>query len=164
MLGRESGHPTPKEATKVVSASSKGKIIRLAGQVTVHCDQPIAGCEHFTWGEATKNGERLPSDKAIVDRIVATAHYFELIRELFGGRTIFITSWYRPPEVNRQQGGVKNSRHLLGDAVDFLVEDIPPLEVYRRLNNWHGARGGLGNSSAFTHLDRRGYCARFSYG
>lgn len=157
-------HSPPQEATQASVKVLKGISFRLPGKEIVYCDQAIGKCPNFTWGEATKNGSRVPFDKQAVQRIIELAEYMELVRAIFDGRVITITSWYRPPEVNRQQGGVSNSRHLVGDAVDFLVSGIPPRDVYRRLNNWHGARGGLGNSSAFTHLDRRGYCARFSYG
>lgn len=160
----ECKHPEPREATEILTETSKGKSIKLPKGEVVYCDQPIFGAKHFSWGEATKNGSRIPLNSQIVGNIIELAGYLELVKSIFDNRSIILTSWYRPPEVNRQQGGVKNSRHLLGDAVDFLVQGIPPTEVYRRLNNWHGARGGLGNSNAFTHLDRRGYCARFSYG
>lgn len=162
-LDGQSKHPVPVEATKISLEEVKGTI-KLPNKEIVYCNQPIFGSRHFTWGEATKNGSRIPLNTQIVSHIIDLAEYLELIKSIFDDRPINITSWYRPPEINRQMGGVPNSRHLLGDAVDFLVSGIPPVEVYRRLNNWHGARGGLGNSSAFTHLDRRGYCARFSYG
>lgn len=160
----QTSHPRPREATEILTEVSKGKLIKLFKGEAVYCNQPIFGAKHFTWGEATKNGTRIPLNNQIVQNIIELAGYLELVKTIFDGRSINITSWYRPPEVNRQQGGVKNSRHLVGDAVDFIVTGIPPVEVYRRLNNWHGARGGLGNANNFSHLDLRGYCARFSYG
>lgn len=163
-LAGESNHPEPEESNDILFKVTKGKPFKLLNGETVYCQQHIFGTQHFTWGEATKNGERIPLNNLIIENIIELAGYLELVKSIFDGRPVVITSWYRPPAVNLQQGGVKNSRHLLGDAVDFIVTGIPPTEVYRRLNNWHGARGGLGNSSAFTHLDLRGYCARFSYG
>lgn len=61
-------------------------------------------------------------------------------------------------------GGASQSRHLVGDAVDFVVVGLHPSEVYSRLDLWWGNRGGLASSSVFTHLDVRGYEARWSYG
>lgn len=163
-LDGSSKHPSPQEATQIIPGAYKRKSICLPGNKVVYCDQPIAGCQDFTWAEATKNGTRVPLNTPIVKNIIELAEYLELVKAVFDDKTIIITSWYRPPEVNLQQGGVPNSQHLLGRAVDFLVQGVAPVDVYRRLNNWHGARGGLGNSRAFTHLDRRGYAARFTYG
>lgn len=163
-LGGHSKHISPKESGFISLKIAKGKAIKLLSGEVVYAEQPIFGAQHFTWGEATRNGSRIPLNSQIVQNIIELAGYLELVKSIFDSRPVIITSWYRPPEINRQQGGVKNSRHLVGDAVDFIVTGIPPVEVYRRLNNWHGSRGGLGNSSHFTHLDRRNYYARFSYG
>lgn len=158
-------HPTPVEAINAAKfeVGSQGKTIYLPSGATVGLAQPISGSLYFTWGEATHNGTRIPSDTLIVQRISQTAKYLDLVRELFD-HPIKITSWYRPPLINSQVGGVSNSRHLIGDAVDFVVDGIAPYKVYSRLDNWHGGRGGLGNSAYFTHLDLRGYAARWLYG
>lgn len=156
--------PSPKEAAIVPSPLPTGKGIKLPDGSTVYTGSLIPGSAYFTWGEATKGGGRIPRDGAIVSRIIRAAVYLDKIRHFFDDRPITITSWYRPPDVNRQQGGVSNSFHLLGHAVDFLVGGVFPLDVYRRLNNWHGGQGGLGRSSDFTHLDLRGYAARWEYG
>lgn len=157
-------HPNPKEAGIVGPPFPTGKSIRLPDGSTVYTGSLIFGSSYFTWGEATKGGGRIPRDIAITARIIKTAMYLDQIRSFLDGRSITITSWYRPPDINRQQGGVNNSTHLLGHGVDFLVGGIPPLEVYRRLNNWHGGQGALGRSNHFTHLDLRGYGARWEYG
>lgn len=157
-------HPVPIEAKKTpIPTSTKDKSFRLSGGEVVFCKQKILGSESFTWGEATKEGSRVPISHIVVTKIIEIAEYLELVKVLFENRPIIITSWYRPPDINKQQGGVSNSRHLIGDAVDFLVQGVPPLDVHKRLHNWHGSRGGLGKSNHFTHLDRRGYYARWSY-
>lgn len=160
----EAKHPDVAESNTSKLIISQGKSIKLPGKETVYCSEPINGCQHFLWGEATKNGTRIPLNNQIVQNIIRLAEYLELIRALLENRVVTINSWYRPPEVNSLVGGVSNSQHLFGNAIDIVVQGIPPSEVYRRLNNWHGARGGLGNSNTFTHLDLRGYYARFSYG
>lgn len=33
-------------------------------------------------------------------------------------------SWVRPSEVNHRVGGVSNSRHIVGDAIDFYGDGI----------------------------------------
>ncbi len=119
---------------------------------------------HFTWGEATHNGTRIPEQKSVVYGIVRIAQALEEIRQLYGGRAITITSWYRPRAINAAVGGASLSRHLQGDAVDFTITGIHPYDVYKRLDSWWGSRGGLASSSVFTHIDTRGYRARWSYG
>lgn len=145
--------------------TSEGKILRLPGGEPVNTIKSIIpGCKNFVWGEATAQGARVPQSKSVVAGIIKIAQYLEGIRQYLGDRSITVNSWYRPARVNAQVGGVSNSTHLLGHAVDFVVDGIPPLEVYRLLNSWHGSRGGLGRSSQFTHLDLRGYQARWQYG
>lgn len=119
---------------------------------------------HFTWGEATHDGTRLPENAGIVYGMIRVAKALEEVRHLYGGKTISINSWYRPPAINRAVGGASQSRHMQGDAVDFNVAGIHPYDVYARLNSWWGSRGGLASSSVFTHIDTRGYRARWSYG
>lgn len=157
-------HPNPKEAMAPPVPLPTGRGMRLPDGSTVYTGALITGSRNFTWGEATKGGGRIPRDGTITAKIIKAAVYLDQIRSFLDGRPITITSWYRPPDVNRQQGGVSNSTHILGHGVDFLVGGIPPLEVYRRLNNWHGGQGGLGRSSHFTHLDLRGYYSRWEYG
>jgi len=48
--------------------------------------------------------------------------------------------------------------------VDFVVSGISPPQVNRQLEPWWGDRGGLASVSCFTHIDARGYKARWSYG
>lgn len=47
------------------------------------------------------------------------------------GKSFRITSGYRSPELNSAVGGSKTSQHNKGQAVDFLVKDMTPLEVCR---------------------------------
>lgn len=119
---------------------------------------------NFTWGEFTKGLTRVPQSKSVIDNILRLADYLEEVRSLFGNPTITINSGYRPPSVNKSVGGASNSQHLYGAAADIVVRGIAPHEVYKRLNSWHGDKGGLGDGRSFTHIDLRGYRARFSYG
>lgn len=160
----EASHPTPEDIKTEKVFSSKGKSFKLPGGEIAYCDQPIHGCKNFLWGEATKDGARIPLNTSIVANIISLAQYLELVRAFLGDRSITINSFYRPPHINSAVGGVPNSTHILGLGADFTVEGIPSLEVYKRVSNWHGSRGGLGRSSEFTHLDKRGFYARFNYG
>jgi uncharacterized protein YcbK (DUF882 family) len=85
------------------------------------------------------------------------------VRALFGNRSVEVNSWYRDPATNLRVGGWAMSRHIHGDAVNFKVEGVSPQDVYARLDPWWGRRGGLASSSQFTHIDARGYRARWLY-
>lgn len=157
-------HPVPKEAVEPPPQISLGKSFLLPGGKIVYCNAPILVNSNFTWGEATKNGDRIPASTGVVQQIAKITVILDGIRPLFNNRPMFITSWYRPPTVNRSVGGVSNSRHLQGDGVDFIVQGVNPLDVYKKVSPWLGDRGGLGKSSQFTHIDARGYQSRWVYG
>lgn len=145
--------------------SNKTGPIQLPGyDKTFYLSEPIITGGHFSWAEATKNGTRIPTNKTIVENILKIAEVMEEVREYFGNRPIVVNSWYRDPVTNRKVGGATRSRHLSGDAVDFVVEGISPMSVNKRLDSWWGSRGGLASASCFTHIDARGHRARWSYG
>jgi len=45
---------------------------------------------------------------------------------------IFVSSGYRPYELNRKIGGSTTSAHMIGNACDFVVTGMKPLDVARR--------------------------------
>lgn len=124
---------------------------------------PIYNGSHFTWGEATRDGERMPQQTnfegviipaaQITSNIIKITKELDKIRSQFGDRPITVTSWLRPPAINRDVGGARSSQHLLGWAVDIQIEGLKPTYVASQLrSSW---AGGLGNSRIFTHLDLR---------
>lgn len=161
LLEASTNRNAPKDNEKAIVSKSQSlfpKVGLVSAKTLVH----EGG--HFTWGEFTKNLSRVPQNERVVDQIMKLAYYLESVRSHFGNPSITINSGYRPPSVNRAVGGATNSQHLYGAAADFVVSGIRPSEVYKRLDSFHGSKGGLGNGSSFTHLDLRGYRARFSYG
>lgn len=138
--------------------------IRLPEVGLVVANELVPGSGHFSWGEFTKGLSRIPESAAVVREIIRLAQHLDDVRAFLGGRSIVITSGYRPPLVNRVVGGVSNSQHLYGGAADIIVGGMPPHEVFRQLDQWHSSKGGLGDSQHFTHLDLRGYRARWNYG
>ncbi|MBT9312266.1 D-Ala-D-Ala carboxypeptidase family metallohydrolase [Leptothoe kymatousa] len=143
----------------------KGPYIKLPGfRGNFYLASPIIPGGNFTWGEATHGGSRIPVNRNVVYGIIRIARVMEEVRDRLGGRPLTINSWYRDPVTNRRVGGASRSRHLVGDAVDFVAPGIHPYDVYDRLNRWWGSRGGLASATVFTHIDTRGYYARWSYG
>ncbi|WP_008314201.1 D-Ala-D-Ala carboxypeptidase family metallohydrolase [Leptolyngbya sp. PCC 6406] len=154
----------PVEPETKIAQPDRGRPITVPKLGTVYLGEPILPNGHFSWAEATKNGSRIPVDEKVVNGILKIAEVMEEVRDFLGGRPITINSWYRDPASNRKVGGAKDSRHMYGDAVDFVVQGIAPPEVNRRLESWWSNRGGLASASSFTHIDARGYRARWRYG
>ncbi len=146
-------YPLPKPAP-APTPSYSGFSFRLPGNVsTFYTDQPIIPGGSFTWGEATKDGTRIPDSVDIVDSIVALARQLERARQQIG-QPFLVNSWYRPPAINAAVGGVSNSQHLYGRAVDLQVNGYSG----RRLANavmlwWPGGVGIYSNLPDVVHLD-----------
>ena len=147
-----------------LSSEKKGPFKLPGYDSTFYLSEPIIAGGNFSWAEATKNGTRIPVDKSVVAGILKIARTMEEVREFMGSRPITVNSWYRDPATNRRVGGASRSRHLVGDAVDFVVQGIAPKEVQKSLDDWWGSRGGIASASVFTHIDARGYKARWTYG
>ena len=82
--------------------------------------------------------------------LVPTAQMLEGIRARLS-RPIKVLSWVRCARHNARVGGAKGSYHLIGWAVDFVVEGMPARQVQDRLADHPG---GLGCYARFTHVDR----------
>ena len=67
------------------------------------------------------------SNPIIQDNMFRLLKILEDIRTLFFDEPIYITSFYRNKRHNKKVGGVANSYHLLGAAVDVTCSDIPSL-------------------------------------
>ena len=59
-----------------------------------------------------------------------TALRMEIVRVLLKDKPILVSSWYRSPAVNAAVGGVENSSHAKGEAVDFICPGFgTPYEI-----------------------------------
>lgn len=77
------------------------------------------------------------------------------------GKKIKINSGCRCLEHNRKQGSKDTSQHVKGRAADIVVEDTAPEVVADYFCNKKDLFGGVGRYSTFTHVDTRGYNARW---
>lgn len=117
----------------------------------VSTNQLIDGTENFTWGEATKGLTRIPTSWRVTQNIIRVAQKLQKLRDNeFNCNPVIVTSWFRDPVSNQKAGGVSNSKHLEGHAVDFYVSGMNIREVQRLLQDWEG---GFGSYSTFVHLD-----------
>lgn len=93
----------------------------------------------------------------------ALVQALEDIRSQAGGPVI-ITSGYRPPEYNRDVGGVSDSTHIDGLAADIYVGHLTTAQLLVICERVIGKRGGVGYypDAGFVHVDVRGYYSRWS--
>lgn len=116
----------------------------------------------FTWAEATHGGTRMPSNQAAVDAIVQIAVWAQQARDRIG-RPFFVMNWYNPVAATSRIGGVDDSRHSVGDAIDFYCDGLTGDQLYWFLDPWWA--GGLGRFATLPylcHIDARDYRVRWS--
>lgn len=82
------------------------------------------------------------------------------IRDHFG-TAITINSGHRCPAYNYRVGGARRSQHMLGTAADFNVKGKTPNEVQDFILTKYEGMYGIGRYNNFTHIDVRGYQARW---
>jgi hypothetical protein len=113
-------------------------------------DPIYPGCV-YTWGDATKNGSRVPASRSVMEGIAKVARVMQDLSDRYnGGRKMQVNSWYRDPESNRRARGASRSRHLQGDAVDFWHPNMN--QIHRDLvNSWSG--GTAIKIGSFVHVD-----------
>jgi putative chitinase len=120
----------------------------------------------FTVREVTLGDKRrIPKNPNHEVNIIETAKALDRVREL-RGLPILTSSWYRPTEINREVGGVGDSQHLTGNAVDVYPADINDLFNFQRwldLYAWNDKALGYGAVKGFVHLDRRKGRIRWNY-
>ena len=153
--------PLPESTVK-----DKGFLLKIHGR-ELWSNQPIlSSTPNFTWREALHVSGygvyRHPATPGVLTNIERVAGVMQQIRNRYN-RPISINSWYRDPVTNRRVGGASASRHLQGDAVDFVVQGMTTQQVYNDLNPWWGSQGGLAYHPAFVHLDCRQWKSRWFY-
>lgn len=154
--GYKVARPDRKPEIAAVSFASKGikspegnNYINVPKFGKVPLDSRIPGTVHFYWYEATHAGTRIPPTEEVVNQIVEVALLAQKVRDKIRV-PMRITSWYRPADINAQVGGVPNSHHITGGAIDFYADPHLGVEIYHMLNgDW---RHGLGHYGHFPHI------------
>ncbi len=104
---------------------------------------------------------------APLPQVQRLADQLQVLRDAIGV-PIHINSGYRTLAHNRSVGGVKDSRHLVGDAADISSRGMAPLDVYCAtevlIRQGRMNQGGLGAYVYHTHYDTRGSRSRWATG
>lgn len=99
------------------------------------------------------------------DNLKIVVGNLQVLRDYLGV-PIHINSGYRSPRHNQKIGGVRNSYHTKGMAVDISVKNLSPRKVRRAILRLIkvGAmkEGGIGLYNGFVHYDIRGTKARWN--
>lgn len=112
--------------------------------------------QYITVGEVLQYDKRRKpkvgstEEKSIID----VCAEFDKIRAAWNG-PLGVTSGYRPEPINSQVGGVPNSYHVKGMALDIYPIDDSLEKFYRWLiQRWSGGFGD-GRNKGFIHIDTR---------
>jgi len=110
-----------------------------------------------------KDGSGFPVN--VLPNLKLLADNLEVLREAFSGNALTIISGYRSVAHNKKVGGAANSQHLYGTAADFVIDDVKPAEVAKKIEELIKSgdmkKGGLKAYSSWTHYDCRGINARW---
>jgi len=121
--------------------------------------------KYFRVSEVTQNDpRRIPTELIIQRNIMRIAKELDRVREQWGS-AVGVTSWYRPPQVNAEVGGVPNSQHIQGSAADVYPIKGDLFEFQNWLDNqaWRDRALGYGAPRGFVHLDMRNSPIRWNY-
>lgn len=85
--------------------------------------------EFLVSGAAKRMGVDMTPSAAVKANIEGLVNnILDPLRERIG-LPIFISSGYRPVQVNRAVGGSDTSQHVYGEAADIVVHGVPPMAV-----------------------------------
>lgn len=131
-----------------------GKSMKLPDGSVVYANQCIVSEIPLTWGEFTKDCERIPLSNQVVQGAIKFAKAWGWVRDKWGS-PLAMTSGYRPPAVNTAVGGAKYSRHMQGDAGDIypVKGNLRDLFAVVKASPFTGI--GDGCHRGFVHCDCR---------
>ena len=91
---------------------------------------------------------KLANCQAIADRVM------QFRNKYFSGKTITITSGWRSVANNKREGGVSNSQHLKGRAIDFKLAGVDASTLAKAAKN-SGMFTYVKGYSSWVHVDVR---------
>ena len=109
-----------------------------------------------------KCGCKMPA--FVKENVKELAENLQALRDVVG--RIDLTNAYRCKEHNADVGGSTNSQHIKGKAADIKSNTLSPSEIASITDDLMKSEkfklGGIGIYNTFTHVDIRGYKARWS--
>lgn len=109
-----------------------------------------------------KCGCKMPA--FVKENVKELAENLQALRDVVG--RIDLTNAYRCKEHNADVGGSTNSQHIKGKAADIKSNTLSPNEIANITDDLMKSEkfklGGIGIYNTFTHVDIRGYKARWS--
>lgn len=109
-----------------------------------------------------KCGCKMPA--FVKENVKELAENLQVLRDVVG--RIDLTNAYRCKEHNADVGGAANSQHIKGKAADIKSNTLSPSEIASITDDLMKSEkfklGGIGIYNTFTHVDIRGYKARWS--
>lgn len=109
-----------------------------------------------------KCGCKMPT--FVKENVKELAENLQVLRDVVG--RIDLTNAYRCKEHNADVGGSTNSQHIKGKAADIKSNTLSPSEIASITDDLMKSEkfklGGIGMYNTFTHVDIRGYKARWS--
>ena len=97
---------------------------------------------------------------SIERELYLTALELEKLRAVVG-MPLYINSGYRCPPYNKRIGGAPKSQHMQGKAADISARCSPSYVAMAAEKVPAFENGGICRYAGFTHVDRRGYQARW---
>lgn len=126
-------------------------VIEVPEWSSVNLSDPVISGGRYTWGEATRNGQRIPA-KENMEPIVKIAQVIEQFTDQVGDGKWLITDWFRDPYVGY---GAARSEHKVGHAVDCWFPSY--LSFFQsQYDSWDGGLaegGGPSRAGEFMHID-----------
>lgn len=119
--------------------------------------------KEFFSGDKKLGKRSIEPPTKLLNKIILMAEELQVVRDYIGS-PIIITSGYRTPAWNKRVGGVKNSYHTQGIAIDIRVNGMQPydLAVYvSKLTEFKGF--GINIKKNFVHIDLRDKFMVFKY-
>ena len=99
----------------------------------------------------------------LLNKIILMAEELQIVRDYIGS-PIHITSGFRTPAWNKRVGGVKNSYHTQGIAVDIRVNGMQPYDLAVYISKLTDFKGfGINIYKNFVHCDLRDKFMVFKY-